>query len=420
VDAPSLVGTIALMLVVGLACDLVSGWVRLPRALLLIAAGVALGPSGTGSLELPPGSSGVRLVLTLGVALLLFSGGLGLDLAVIRRVWPTLAMLAVPGVPVTPVLTGWAAVLAFGLPLASGLLVGAVVAPTDPAVLVSLFDRLRVRPKVAQTIVAESALNDPSGAALAVTLAAAVLGNGSLGSSLGRFALDLLVSTVLGVAIGLLLGITVSDRRFGIWRESPALAVLAVVAAGYVGVDVVGGSGYLGAFLAGLVAGNLPAIGLGMHPEHERDMRSFVSATTDVVGIAVFLVLGANLQFGAFGRYALPALVVTAALVLVARPATVALCLLPDRRAAWTTRELAFFAWTRETGVVAAAVAGVLVAQGVPFAAQLETVVTVAIVVTLVLQAAAKPWLARRLGLTEGTDQPARAPATPAGPAAAG
>ena len=44
-------------------------------------------------------------------------------------------------------------------------------------------------------------------------------------------------------------------------------------------VDVAGGSGYLGAFLAGLVAGNLPTFGLGMHPEHERDMRSFVSAT---------------------------------------------------------------------------------------------------------------------------------------------
>jgi cell volume regulation protein A len=58
-------------------------------------------------------------------------------------------------------------------------------------------------------------------------------------------------------------------------------------------------------------------------------------------------------------------------------------------------------AWTRETGVVPAALAGVLVAEGVPYGAELVTTASVAIVVTLAVQSTTKAWLARRLGLDD-------------------
>ena len=75
------------------------------------------------------------------------------------------------------------------------------------------------------------------------------------------------------------LHLAVSDRRAGVWQESAAIAVVAVVAMSYFSIDSAGGSGYLGAFLAGLILGNMPLLGLGMHTHHEDEMRAFVSGS---------------------------------------------------------------------------------------------------------------------------------------------
>jgi potassium/hydrogen antiporter len=156
-------------------------------------------------------------------------------------------------------------------------------------------------------------------------------------------------------------------------------------------------------------------LGLGMHSQRESEMRSFAATTADVVVMFVFLVLGANLPFGELPDEGLPALLTVAAFVLVARPLTVLACLVPDRRGRWERRELAFVAWTRETGVVPAALVGVLVAQGVRQESELITVVALAVVVTLLLQATTKAWLARRLGLEEPrSEEPHRRASDPA------
>lgn len=396
--------TVAVMLAAGLCAELLAGVLRLPRMVVLLATGALLGPALTGVLDVPLDNVGIELLLTLGVSVILFFGGLGLSLGVLRRVALGLGLLAVPGVVLTCLITGTVAALAFGLPLREGLLIGAVLAPTDPAILIPLFARLGVKPKVAQTIVAESALNDPTGAALALSLAAVLVSGGSLGEPLLQFVEAVLISTGIGLAIGLVLAVVISDRRLGVWRESPAVAVMLLVAAGYFTIDAAGGSGYLGAFIAGLIVGNLDVLGLEMHGDHDLVLRGFVGVVADVMVIFVFIALGANLPFGSFEAFALPALATVAALVLIARPLTVIVCLAPDRPGAWTRRELIFLAWTRETGVVPAAVASLLVARGVRIGDELLTTVAVAIIFTLTVQSTTKSWLARRLDLLEDDD----------------
>ncbi len=401
-SARDVVETLALLLAAGLGSGLLAGILRVPRMVVLVAVGALLGPDVAGGLDLPLESVAVQILLTLGVSMILFHGGLGLSFAVLRPVAVGLGLLAVPGVLITALVTGTVAALAFDLPFEAGLLIGAVLAPTDPAILIPLFERMRLRAKVVQTVVAESALNDPTGAVLALAIAAFVLeGEGSLAEPFGEFVLDLGISTGLGIVFGVVLALVISQRRPGIWRESPAIAVLLVVTGGYFTIDFAGGSGYLGAFIAGLIVGNMDELGLGMHSRRESEMRSFAATTADVVVMFVFLVLGANLPFGELSDEGLPALLTVVALVLVARPLTVLACLLPDRRGRWERRELVFVAWTRETGVVPAALAGVLVAEGVPHEAELVTVVAVAIVVTLAVQSTTKAWLARRLALDD-------------------
>lgn len=400
--AREIIESLAIMLAAGLVSELLASALRLPRMILLVAAGAILGPHVAGVLELPLDASGIQLLLTLGVSMILFHGGLGLSIRILERVAVGLGLLAVPGVILTAVVTGAAAAAAFGIPFENGLLIGAVLAATDPAILIPLLERMRVRPKVVQTVIAESAFNDVTSAVLSLAVAAFVLrGEGSFSEPLVEFVKDLGISTALGVVFGLALAVVVSTHRIGVLRETPAVAALLIVSASYFTIDSAGGSGYLGAFLAGLIVGNMERLRLGMHTERELQLEYFAALAADVVVIFVFVTLGANLPFDTFGDYALPALATLAVLLFVARPLTVLSSLLPDRRGGWTRNEIAFVAWTRETGVVPAAVASLLVSEGVANGDQLVTSVALAIVVTLLLQSTTKPWLARRLGLTE-------------------
>ncbi len=394
--------TLSLLLVGALVARLVASLLRIPEILVLVAVGALLGPSVLDVVDVPFESLGAQLIFTLGVSLILFYGGLNLSLPLLRKVWVALGLLVVPGVIITTCVVGVAAHVAFDLPWSAALLVGAVLSPTDPAILIPLFLRSRLRPKVAQTVIAESAFNDPTGAVLALTLAGIVLtGDTSIAEPAAEFVVDLGISTVIGIVAGILLAAAISSHRAGIWRESSAIAVLAVVTISFFSLDTAGGSGYLGAFLAGLIVGNMEHLGLAMHDPHEAEMRVFAFNLADIVTLIVFVVLGANLPFEALGDNLLPALAVLAVLMLVARPLTVFACVLPDRAGRWERSELAFLCWTRETGVIPAALVGVLAGLGVPHVEILASVVALAIVLTLLLQALPARWLAGRLGLLE-------------------
>ena len=153
-SARDVIETLAILLGAGLVSELVASVLRLPRMVVLVAAGALLGPEAMDAVDLPLDSIGVQLLLTLGVSMILFHGGLGLTFAVLRPVVLGLGLLAIPGVVITAIVTGAVATIAFDVPLEAGLLIGAVLAPTDPAILIPLFERLRVRAKVTQTIVA--------------------------------------------------------------------------------------------------------------------------------------------------------------------------------------------------------------------------------------------------------------------------
>jgi cell volume regulation protein A len=402
VSTRDVIEVLAIMLAAGLVSELVATLLRVPRMVVLLAAGVVLGPEALDWLDVELDSIGVQLLFSLGISFILFHGGLGLSFAVLQRVGIGLTLLAVPGVVLTAALVGVAAMWAFDVPYEAAFLIGAVVAPTDPAILIPLFERLRIRAKVAQTVIAESALNDAVAAVLALSVAAFVLGeDGSFTEPLVDFVVELGISVGLGSAFGIALAVVLSDRRVGIWRESSSIAFAALVAASYVSIDSAGGSGYMGAFIAGLIAGNADYLRLGPAEHHEAELSFVAERVTDIVVLFVFIAVGANLPLDAMGDDALSALGVLATLLFVARPLTVVGALLPDRRGHWTRNEGIFIWWTRETGVVPLALAGLLLAEGVPYDEEILVTVAFAVVVTLGVQSTTKGWLARRLDLIE-------------------
>jgi len=128
-------------------------------------------------------------------------------------------------------------------------------------------------------------------------------------------------------------------------------------------------------------------------------LADFVASTSLVMRMFIFILLGSQVNFDLLVSHGGAAILVVLALMFVARPAAVLLCALPDRRARWTSGELVLLCWTRETGVIPAALGGMLVAARVADAALLQEVIILAVVVTIGVQAPTTAWLARRLGL---------------------
>ena len=370
--------------------------------LVLLVAGALLGPALADAIDVPLDSMGAQLLLSLGVSFILFHGGLQLSTRVLSRVAVGLTLLAIPGVILTAVIAGAVAAIAFGLPLTSGLLIGAVLArpirrSSSRSSSGSACGR-RCRRRSSRS--RRSTI--PTGAVLALAVQASSSPGARRSRNRSRTSSSTSsISTAIGVVFGVVLSAAVSSRRAGIWRESAAIAVMAVISAGYFSIDTAGGSGYLGAFLAGLIVGNMEQLRLAMHSEHERDMRVLVSTVADVMVMFVFITLGANIPWSDIRSELVPALAVVFALILLARPLTVLLCLVPDRRGSWSREELVFLAWTRETGVVPAALAGIMVGLHVPDANLIVITVALAIIVTLSVQSTTKRWLARRLRLVD-------------------
>jgi potassium/hydrogen antiporter len=115
----------------------------------------------------------------------------------------------------------------------------------------------------------------------------------------------------------------------------------------------------------------------------------------------IFILLGAQVDFALMGQYLVGGIIVVIIFMLVARPVTVFLCALPDRRAQWSLNEMLFMCWTRETGVIPAALAGLLLGMQAPGAQMIASVTFIAILMTILIQAPTTKWLGSRLGLLE-------------------
>lgn len=403
--------TTGIVLAVGLVAIPLAQLLRLPSMVVLVALGIVAGPNLLDLVEVPIDSPGPSLLFSLGVALILFHGGLGISLRVISGTMVGLLLLAIPGVMITTGIVAAAIVPLFGVPWEIALLCGAVLAATDPAILVPLFERLGLRPRVGQTVIAESALNDPMSAVLALTLAGVVTAGGITGAftadgPLVEFLRSIAIGLGVGIAGGVAIAVLLSTHRFGVLRESIAATLLAVVALEYFTAETIGGSPYLAAFIAGLIVANKDMIRIDRDHAQEEQLDRYVAQTVDIIVLAIFVILGLNLDVGLLLDNLWAGLGVMAVFILIARPATVAICLGLDRRSRWTRQEATFIAWCRETGVVPVSIAALLLADGVPGARLAATLVTFAVIVTLLLQATTAGWAARRLGLVEDAPTP--------------
>jgi NhaP-type Na+/H+ or K+/H+ antiporter len=341
--------TLVLALAVGVLAQSVARHLRLPGIVLLLVAGAGLGPDGLGWVQPEQLGEGLLTLVELSVAIILFEGGLNLEISRLRREQAPIRRLVLGGALVTLLGGGLAARLLLDWDWMGALVFGSLVVVTGPTVVGPLVRELRLRPRVATVLEGEGVLIDPVGAILAVLLIEVALAPGA--DSLASGATVLLyrvgVGALAGAAGGFALAWLLRARRL-IPEGHENIMVLAAVLLLFQGCnEVLSQSGLLAVTIAGVVVGNLRS-------SVDRDLREFKDQLTVLLIGLLFVLLAAAVRFDDVRALGAGGLAVVVALVFVVRPLGVWLATASSEL---SVRERLLIAWMAPRGIVAAAVA---------------------------------------------------------------
>lgn len=388
----------AILLLIGIASSKFSSRIGLPVLVLFLVVGMLAGSEGIGGIDFEniPLAHGIG---TVALAIILYDGGMRTSVHAFRMVlWPAL-LLATLGVLLTAMITGLAASWIAGLTLLHGLLLGSIVGSTDAAAVFSVLRAkgLNLKERLAALLEVESASNDPMAIFLTVGLLQILLGEMELGFGLFRlFLLQMSIGALVGVVMG----------KATVWvvnrvdLDAAGLYPVLTAAAGLLAFGlaaVIGGSGFLAVYLAGIVIGNSRIV-------FQRGILHFHDGAAWLSQIAMFVLLGLLAFPSRLAGVATEGLLIAGVLIFIARPVAVGL-MLP-----WfgfNVREVALVSWVGLKGAVPIVLATFPLLLGLEGSDALFDIIFFVVLVSAVLQGWSLPPVARILGLqTEPKPEP--------------
>ena len=393
---------VGVILLAGSLSGILAQKFRVPDVVVFLLIGMCLGPEVAGVFDVKADSTINQLILIFGSSYILFDGGASLRLKVLKEVWITIVVISTVGVIITTAITGLAAFQFLGIPLITALLLGSTIASTDPATLVPVFKQVRIKDRVAQTVMSESAFNDAMGAIVTFSIMGIALGTGgkfSLGAATFSLVSNALIGVLIGGVLGYLAALLIAHEKYDFLQEYAPLVTLMAVLGAYMSAENFKASGFMAVFVFGIMLGNKDVFGFKMEEKEEEKLDDFILTTSLIMRMFIFILLGSQVSFALMGKYLLGGTALVAVFMFIARPVTVFCCALPDRRAKWSLKEMLFMCWTRETGVIPGALAGILLGMKVPGAEVIASVTFLAILMTIIIQATTTKWLAGKLGL---------------------
>jgi NhaP-type Na+/H+ or K+/H+ antiporter len=372
--------TLVLALAVGIFAQSVSRHLRIPGIVLLLLAGACLGPDGLAWIDPSSLGQGLVAVVELAVAVILFEGGLNLEISRLRREQTAIRRLVTWGALITLVGGALAARWCLDWPWMRSFLFGAIVVVTGPTVVGPLVRVLRLRPRLATVLEAEGVLIDPIGAILAALLIGMALqGIESIWDAPMVLAASLGFGALAGGVAGFALAGLLRVRNI-VPEGYENIFALAYVLLLYQGCDeLVSNSGILAVTVAGVVVGNL-------RTRVDRDLREFKDQLTVLLIGLLFVLLAAGVRLDDVLALGWQGLATVAVLVFVVRPINV---FLSTPGSELSIRERLFVSWIAPRGIVAAAVASVaataLESQGIAGGPELRAMVFLCIASTVIL-----------------------------------
>jgi NhaP-type Na+/H+ or K+/H+ antiporter len=379
-DAPML--TFGLAMAAGMIGQVLARHLRVPSIVLLLLVGVVLGPDVLNLIRPETLGGSLRAIVGASVAVILFEGGMHLDVGRLRSEAQTIRRLITVGAFLTALLATAIARVVMEWPWVVAVPFGTLVIVTGPTVITPLLRRIRVDRKLHTILEAEAVLIDPIGAIFAVVALEVVLAQEPGSATLGLigFPTRLVFGTLVGAAAGFLLAKAVGSHRL-IPRGWESIVTLAFLLALYATCEaVLPESGIMAAPIAGLVVGNMPS-------GSSLDLREFKQHLTVLLVGMLFMLLAADVRLAEVTALGWPGAVTVALLMTVVRPLAIAVSTVG---ANLSLREQAFLAWLGPRGIVAAAVASLfaeeLIGHGVPEGIELRALVFLVIATTVMIQ----------------------------------
>jgi cell volume regulation protein A len=388
----------SLLILVSIAVAKLSDNLGLPSLLLFLGIGMLAGSEGPGGIYFDDAAL-AQAVGIMALVIILFAGGLDTSWREVRPVFAYATSLATLGVLITALSVGLFASYVLGLSLLNGLLLGAIVSSTDAAAVFSVLRSKNVHlgSRIKAMLELESGSNDPMAVFLTIGLVQILTDQErSFGSILFLFPLQMGLGVLAGWGSGKGLAFTLNRLKLSAGGLYPVFC-LAGVALIYSVTTVIGGSGFLAVYVAGLTAGNSEFV-------QKRSLLRFFDGFAWLGQITMFLTLGLLV----FPSHIVPVvgsgLLVSAFLMLIARPLSVGISLAPGRM---TFRELVFVSWVGLRGAVPIILATFPLLAGLPEAEMIFNVVFFIVLTSALLQGWSIPAAARLLKV-ESPPQPPR------------
>ena len=386
----------AALLAAGIGASLLASRIRLPGLLLFLALGMAIGSDGLGWIAFDD----YELARTIGVvalALILFEGGLSAGFHEIRPVLRPSLLLAIVGTLGTAVICGFAASWLFDLSTLEGMLLGAIISSTDGAAIFALLRESTLRRRLARTLEGEAGFNDPVAVLLVIGFIEWIdQPDYGVLDMVFLFFREMGIGAVVGLAVGWLALHALRNAKLA----SPGLypvATLSTAGLAFGGAATLHGSGFLAAYLAGLMLGSarIPA---------KQTVTVFHQGLAWVAQIAMFLALGLLVFPSELDNVWLEGTALALLLVFIARPLSAALATAFE---SFTARERLVLGWAGLRGAVPVVLATFAVIEDIPHGQSRDffNIVFFAVVISTLLQGTTVEWLARKLGVT--TTEPA-------------
>ncbi len=315
-EATYILGILAVVLLMGIGAQLFGKLLKMPSIVFLLLFGIILGPEGLKIVDMTGFENELEAIVALAVAIIIFDGGLQINVKHIRTLQRNILNIITIGVLITFTGASITAYCLLDIEPGMAMLFGALVCATGPTVITPLVKQIHVNQKISKILETEGVLNDPISVILAALIFEWILLDKSGISALGYMAITIGMGSILGLFGGIVLAYILQNFSM-ITAQYARLFTLTMVLLTFTFAEIFGeGSGILAVAILGLIIGSTEIA-------HKESIKEFKGDLVIILLSIIFILLAAMIRFEYIWNIGIMGVAVILILLFVIRPTAI-------------------------------------------------------------------------------------------------